>query len=113
MSRKKTYTYVRSMLAIRSSGRAYIQHSHSAEDLASTAAELMVYELGTKGAMEFFRKKLSEYMPDYKGLGRDHRPLKETIPTFQNPTMQQLPPAGFSQTTDRGGSPGVSDGMDG
>lgn len=41
-------------------------------------------------------------MPDYKGLGRDHRPLKETIPTFQNPTMQQLPPAGFSQTTDRG-----------
>lgn len=59
MSRKKTYTYVRSMLAIRSSGRAYIQHSHSAEDLASTAAELMVYELGTKGAMEFFRKKLS------------------------------------------------------
>ena len=47
MPPKKTYTYVRSMLAIRTDGKPYIMHNHSAADLASTALEVLVYELGT------------------------------------------------------------------
>jgi|GEM_PF-4035659 len=113
MPPKKTYTYVRSMLAIRTAGKPYIMHNHSAADLASTALEVLVYELGTDGAREFCRKKLSEYLQDYKGLGRDDRELKEAIPTFRNDTMQSVAPGWGQHTTDRGGSPDVSDGKDG
>lgn len=112
MPPKKTYTYVRSMLAIRSGGKPFIVNNHSAEDLALSALELLVYELGTDGAKEFCRKKLSEYLQDYKGLGRDDRELRETIPTFQNPTMHGVAPGWGQHTADREGSSGIRDGKD-
>lgn len=52
-------------------GRRLTAELGSAQDVADTALELLIEELGTERAKSYMERRLMLYREDYKGAGRD------------------------------------------